>query len=66
MGISDKALDEFIEIYREEFGEKIDRSAATEMAQRVLALYRLLRRKLPENTMDDNDPIGFQTYSQAT
>jgi hypothetical protein len=47
MRISDKALDEFIEIYRDEFAEEINRAEATEMAHRVLAFYRLLRRKLP-------------------
>ncbi len=47
MQIPEKALDEFIEIYRSEFGGDIDRNEAREMAQRVLALYQLLSRKLP-------------------
>jgi hypothetical protein len=70
MGINDKALKEFIEIYEEEFGEKIEETLATEMAHRVLAMYRLLRRRLPDGYIplqkamqrDGNRPsIGFQT-----
>ena len=44
--ISDKSLDEFIAIYKEEYGEELSRTEATEMAHRVLALYKLLARKL--------------------
>jgi hypothetical protein len=70
---SEKAIDEFIQIYEEEYGETIDRTTATAMAYRVLALYRLLRRKLPEGYVPreqpkprdagevDASPIGFQT-----
>jgi hypothetical protein len=67
--ISEKALDEFIRIYEEEYGETISRTEATDMAYRVLALYRLLRRKLPEGytpieqpRLRDDDPpsVGFQ------
>jgi hypothetical protein len=70
MSINDKALKEFIQIYEEEFGEKIDETLATEMAHRVLALYRSLRRKLPESYTPMEQPmqrdgdrpsIGFQT-----
>jgi hypothetical protein len=70
MRISERALDELIQIYEEEFGEKIDRKEATEIAYRVLALYRLLRRRLPEGYVpkekfmqhDGDRPLkGFQT-----
>jgi hypothetical protein len=70
MRISERALDEFIQIYEEEFGEKIDRKEATEIAYRVLALYRLLRRRLPEGYVPKEKPMqhdgdrpskGFQT-----
>jgi hypothetical protein len=47
MRISDEALDEFIEIYREEFGEDISRNEASEMAIRILTLYTLLSKKPP-------------------
>jgi hypothetical protein len=71
MLISAEALDEFIAIYKEEFGEEIDRVEATEMAHRLLNLFRLLEKKLPEGTKtasstlpDDEQgrlPIGFRT-----
>jgi hypothetical protein len=41
------ALNEFIAIYKEGFGEEIDRTEATEMAWRLLTLYRLLSKKVP-------------------
>jgi hypothetical protein len=65
MRISEDALAEFIEIYKEEFGEEIDRGEAAEMADGLVTLYRLLMRRLPdEGAMQDanNHPrIGFQT-----
>lgn len=72
--IPDAELDEFIAIYREEFGEEIGRTEAAEMASRVLMLYTLISRRLPEarNTEstimrhdedrpDNRLPIGFRT-----
>ena len=70
MQISDEALNEFITIYKVEFGEEISRRDASEMAVRVLRLYELLARKLPYgNTTtpaatppsDGHPPIGFRT-----
>jgi hypothetical protein len=71
MNIAPEALDEFIAIYKEEFGEEIDRREATEMAHRVLTLYRLLMKKLPDEQISSpspmqreangHPPIGFQT-----
>ena len=40
--ITDKQLDEFIEIYKEEFGEKISRTEASAMAANLLMLYQRL------------------------
>jgi len=51
MRISDQALDEFIELYREEFGDDLGRAEATEMAHRALALHRLLTRNPPNTSM---------------
>jgi len=45
--ISDKDLDEFIAIYKEEYGEDVSRSEASEMASRLVMLYQLLAKKLP-------------------
>ena len=69
MRISDRALDEFIELYREEFGEEIGRSEASEMAFRLATLYELLAKQRPgENDAGDaiapddqsRQPIGFR------
>lgn len=70
MQIADAALDEFIAIYRVEFGEEISRKDASEMALRVLRLYEQLSRKLPNGKTttpaatqptDGRPPIGFHT-----
>jgi hypothetical protein len=47
MRISDEALDEFVESYREEFGDDISRDEASEMAIRILTFYTLLSKKPP-------------------
>lgn len=47
MRITDETLDQFIELYKEEFGEEISRSEASEMAFRLITLYEALARKLP-------------------
>lgn len=47
MPLSDEALEEFTQIYREEFGETLTRGEASELASRVLTLYKLLARPLP-------------------
>jgi hypothetical protein len=51
MRLSDKALEEFMAIYAEEFGDAVTHEQASEMAHRVLAFYRLLRRTLPESQL---------------
>ena len=75
MQISDEALNELMAIYKEEFGEEIDRREATEMAHRLLTLYELLAKPLPRehnvsprptqhdeaSGQDDYPPIGFRT-----
>ena len=71
MHISDEALDEFIAIYKEEFRETLTKAEASEMASRLVTLYELLARKLPNEQklpthakLPSDDPhrkIGFQT-----
>lgn len=65
MRIPDNALDEFIEIYKKEFGEDISRADAGQMASDLLRLYDLLSKKSPaRKTMphdDDHPRIGFRT-----
>lgn len=66
MRITDKAIDEFMAKYREEFGEEISRSEASEMAFRLVTLYETLANRLPNDTdcglpnKKPHRPIGFQ------
>lgn len=70
MQVPDEALNEFIEIYKTEFGEEISRKDANEMALSVLRLYELLARKLPNKSLttpaatqptEGRPSIGFRT-----
>lgn len=58
MRISDEALDEFVAIYKEEFKEDIDRAEASEMASRLLNLYEMLARTLPNEKTPHPKPRG--------
>jgi hypothetical protein len=64
MRITDKAVDEFIEIYREEFGEEISRSEASEIAFQLVNLYETLAMRLEHEKSMPSDPqrqpIGFR------
>jgi hypothetical protein len=64
MKVPDAAIEEFKELYEQEFGERISRGEAAEMASNVLLLYRLLSRALPEHRVTqpdaDHRPIGFR------
>jgi hypothetical protein len=63
MKISDQALDEFIEIYKEETGETVNRIEATAMVHRVLALFQLIARKLPDGaTSASTPPVDGDRY----
>jgi hypothetical protein len=73
--ISNEALNELMAIYKEEFGEEIDHREATEMAHRLLTLYKLLAKPPPRehsvspsltqhgeaSRQEDHPPIGFRT-----
>jgi hypothetical protein len=64
MQISDKALNELMAIYKEEFGEEIDRREATEMAHRLLNLYKLLAKPLPQERMVSPSPTRHEEVSR--
>ena len=69
MQIPDKSIREFVEAYKDEFGEELGYDEAQEMASHVLALYEALVRRLPSEVLGDdineNDggesKIGFRT-----
>ena len=50
MNLSEQIIDDFIRIYRDEFGKEITRDQAREAASRMVALYQLLLRPLPGET----------------
>jgi len=52
MKLSDEQLDEFIRIYKEEFGEELNPSQAQEMASDLLRLYEALASRRPRETID--------------
>jgi hypothetical protein len=46
--ITEQALDEFIKLYAEEFGETLSVDEAREVASNLLELYTLLLRRTPK------------------
>jgi hypothetical protein len=61
MQITDDSLDEFMRRYRGEFAKDISRQDALEMATRVLGLYRLIYRPLPDETRPTTPPTDPPT-----
>lgn len=49
MGLSKKAIKEFKEIYRKEFGETISDEDAEEKGQRLLSLFKIIYRPIPQD-----------------
>jgi len=52
MEIDKESLEEFKKIYKEEFNEELSDAEARAMAQRLLALYEVLARPLPQEPHD--------------
>ena len=69
MKVSEEALDDFIRIYKEEYGEELSRAEASEMTFRLLTLYELLAKhkshersatpKPPDDRSGEPRKIGF-------
>ncbi len=53
MNTSDERLSEFIKLYSEEFSEDISVGDAREMLIRLMTLYQLLVRPLPNEKRED-------------
>lgn len=49
MGLSKEAIEEFKEIYREEFHEEISDAQAQEMGEGLLDLFEIIYRPIPED-----------------
>lgn len=56
MQISNERIEAFRVAYKEGYGEEISTADARAMAHRLLALYRLIMRPLP----DESDPLPSQ------
>jgi hypothetical protein len=53
MQFSDERVREFQEAYKEEFGEEISSDDAREMLRRLVTLYEVLLRPLPERKEEE-------------
>jgi len=59
MGLSKEAIEEFKDIYREEFKEEISDAEAQEMGESLLSLFKAICRPIPKgdtrDLADEND-----------
>jgi hypothetical protein len=62
--ISDERIEEFRNIYRKAYGEELAVTEAREVANRLIALYRLLKQPLPAGNDSPLAP-GSQARSDA-
>ena len=62
MQISDETIEEYIQIYEEDFGKKLSVAEAREIITRVVILYEVLYRPLPgelvRNKSVDGNSMG--------
>lgn len=58
MNITEERLREFQEAYKTDFGEEISQEEAREMLSRVVTLYELLMRPLPDDSKEKAAPEG--------
>lgn len=67
MQIDDKELQEFITLYESEFGDKLAKLEASEVAGNLAELYTLLSEPLPEEqrttATPGSDPAGPASHS---
>lgn len=62
MGLSKEAIQEFKDIYREEFKEDVSDDKAQELGKGLISLFRIIYRPLPKggkpslSDEDDKDP----------
>jgi len=58
MHVSDEAVKEYIQLYREDFGEELTIEEAREITSRLVELYRALCRPLPAEIATPPEPGG--------
>lgn len=61
MQISDETIEEYIQIYEEDFGKKLSVAEAREIITRVVILYEVLYRPLPGEQERKNSLGGNST-----
>jgi hypothetical protein len=49
MSLSEKAIEEFKELYRIQYGENISNEDAYKMGENLISLFKILCRDLPNN-----------------
>lgn len=62
--ISDKALKEFKEIWKEEIGSEISNEQAMEEATQLLTLFDAIYRPIRKDWLDDNDNGKDRQHSE--
>lgn len=55
--ISEKALREFMELYREEFGVDLDEKTATELAINLLVFFKNIYRPIKKSWLDEYEGL---------
>ena len=65
MPISDEDLEEFINRYEKAFGERLSSADATDMARRLIHLYKILLRPLPGERGGKDESKGTHTPSEG-
>lgn len=63
MQISDEAIKEYIQIYKDDFGEELSMEQAREIGTRLVELYLVLSRPLPQRA--PLPPPGSQYHSNG-
>lgn len=66
MQLSDTAIQEYIQLYREDFGEELSVGEALAIATRLVTLYALLCRPLPAENVPEAQPYAEPISTSST
>jgi hypothetical protein len=66
MSISEERVREFIRVYKEEFGDDLSVNEALDMLTRLVVLYRLIARPLPNEKPRRDQDIGEGEHPEAS
>ncbi len=66
MGLSKKAIEEYKEIYKKEFGEEISDGEAQEQGENLIRLFKVIYRPIPgENYKEEKESSTGTTKEKA-